>query len=121
MNFTVPDVDASRVSWICDRCGSSNFSQTLFSPTFSFESNNYFSSISDYFGTPVACSSPISLANSSPHSTGLNYSMGPLNVLTVNVNHFLAKKLELNKYMVDHDIDILIASETKIDESVQDA
>ena len=122
MNLTVPDFDASRVSWICDRCGSPNFSQALFSPTFPFESKNYFSPIADFFGTPVACSSPISLVNSRPHSTDLSLnSMGPLNVLAANVNHFLAKKLELNQYMIDHDIDILIASETKIDDSVQDA
>ena len=47
--------------------------------------------------------------------------MGPLKVLTANVNHFLAKHLELKKFIIDNDIDIVIACETKIDNSVEDA
>eukprot|EP00795_Rhopilema_esculentum_P014940 gene14940-6085_t len=74
----------------------------------------------DPLGEPVTCSSPVSLANS--HKTDLSTTpMGPLKVLTTNVNHFLAKHLELKRFIIDNDIDIVIACATKIDNSVQDA
>ena len=44
-----------------------------------------------------------------------------LTVLTVNVNHILAKRVELLQCLEDNSIDILIAYETKIDENTCDA
>ena len=120
INSAVSRFDSSRVSWICERCDSSNFSQTLFSSSLTFEYNNHFSPISDLLGEPVACSSPVSFANS--HKADISTTpRGPLKVLTANVNHFIAKQLELKQSIIDNDFDIVIARETKIDNSVQDA
>ena len=120
INSTFSRFEGSRVSWICERCDSSNFSQTLFSSSLTIECNNYFSPISNLLGEPVACSSPVSFANS--HKTAISTTpRGPLKVLTANVNHFIAKQLELKQFIVDNDVDIVIACETKIDNSVQDA
>ena len=41
-----------------------------------------------------------------------------LKVLTVNVNHILAKRVELLHLLVGNNIDILIACETNIDENI---
>ena len=71
-------------------------------------------------GEPAACSSPVSFANS--HKTAISTTpRGPLKVLTANVNHFIAKQLELKQFIVNNDVDIVIACETKIDNSVQGA
>ena len=47
INSTFSRFEGSRVSWICERCDSSNFSQTLFSSSLTIECNNYFSPISN--------------------------------------------------------------------------
>ena len=121
-NCSVSSFKDSRVSWICERCDTPNFSQTIFSPTFTVHSNNYFSPISDHLGEPVACSRSVSIANLGlPSSSANTSSLGPLKVLTANANHFLAKHLELKQFIADNDVDILIACETKIDNTVQDA
>ena len=71
-----------------------------------FECNNYFFPILDHLGEPVACSSPVSLATS--HKVDITTTpRGTLKVLTANVNHFLAKQLELNQFIIDNNVNIV--------------
>ncbi len=100
INCSFSCFEDSTVSWIGEGCDTPNFSQTIFSPTFTVHSYNCFSQISDHLGEPVACSSPVSIANSGLLGSNTNTSsFGALKVLA--------------------DVDIFIAYETKIDNAVQ--
>ena len=62
----------------------------------------------------------ISFANS--HKADISTTLrGPLKVLTVNANHFITKQLELKQCVIDNNVNFVIACETKIDNSIQDA
>ena len=118
VSFPQGEPNGNSAAWICNLCSSCNFSFDLLSSrTTNFNSTNSFSILDE-----VPEQHHVTNLNSKPddihHLTCHNQA---LKVLTVNVNHILAKRVELLQFLEDNSIDILIACETKIDENICDA
>ena len=110
----------TNVAWICDLCDSSNFSRSFRLSISIIKPRNYFTLLSNQLGLPAAHFSQIA-SRESFNSEVKSLSNLPLTILTANVNHLLSKRLELKQFIMDNDIDILIACETKINNSLLDS
>ena len=120
LNISSPqgEPNGNSAVWICNHCSSCNFSSNLLlSRITNFNSTNSFSTL-EVAPEKQHISSLDSKRDDNHHPKRHNEA---LKVLTVNVNHILAKRVELLHFLVDNSIDIMIACETKIDENICDA